>query len=126
MLLNRFTLYLYNIRYTGSEQLIKLNIFIYVVYYITYKHVLIKYLLEKHTHAHMCFYLIFIIQETNHRKESYAYTIIANQFRTSITTCHAFACSVYTSASARLLYDVLCVSRNAKKHFLLIVLKIDT
>lgn len=57
----------------------------------------------------MCLYLIFIIQETNHRKESFAYTIIANQFRTSITTCHAFAYPVYTSACARLCF--VCVMK---------------
>lgn len=70
----------------------------------------------------MCLCLIFIIQETNHRKESFAYTIIANQFRTSITTCHARLRAQCIRVLARAV--CLCVCHEMlKKHFLPIVFK---
>lgn len=37
--------------------------------------VLIKYLLEKHTQIYVFVFDFCYIQETNHRKESFAYTI---------------------------------------------------
>jgi hypothetical protein len=43
------------------------------MYYI-HMQVLIKYLLEKHTQMYM-FIIDLIIQETNHRKESFVYII---------------------------------------------------
>lgn len=61
MLLNRFTLYLYNIKYTGSDQQIKLNIFIYVVYYSIY-YIIHAYvpsykIFVRNTYTNICVYI---------------------------------------------------------------------
>lgn len=63
-------------------------IHVYIVYHLLEKHA------KKCIYLFVVFFFFFCIQETNHRKESFATTILANQFCAPVLPHVTFTCTM--------------------------------